>query len=182
MFDELMQHGIGGSGGDNIKSIQRGSFLDNKSKNQTVDISEIDLSKSICLIEYDYPRTTMGVSSTQSMLSIDFLNNTQIVIRRASEGSALSSDIRLIHWTVVEFNNVKSLQRGSISSSSSGRIVAITPVNMQKSLIFCSSQGSPSGSMSSAIQAYAVFQDNSNVEIYPKADYYIVNWQIVEFK
>jgi len=119
-------------GGSNIKSIQRGSAtIVNGQVKLAITITEVNQSNSIVRV------THIGTSAEPriSLIRVTFLSNTQIEIEKNS--SATPND--LIYWEVVEFNNVKSKQTGSVTLSSTSVVnTTVTSVVLGKSMVFYS--------------------------------------------
>jgi len=121
--DMLLQHGIGAS--SNIKSIQRGE-VSFSSTSGTVTISEVDLSKSIIIAS-----TSGGGdgSPASSFVKTRFVSSTSINFTLGR------SSTYKVAWQVIEFSNVKSLQRG-LTNVTTDTDVTITDVDMSKSILF----------------------------------------------
>lgn len=131
---------VGGlnSGGSNIKSIQRGTAsMISGAINIDVPISSVDLNKAIVLVTF----RSLSEDSNNNFLyyfgvKAKLTTSTNLNLKRY-QGPYQSLEIS---WTVVEFNNVKSIQRGSLTSiyTSKSDVVTISPVDMSKSLLFFS--------------------------------------------
>ena len=80
-------------------------------------------------------------------------------------------------WTVIEFNNVKSLQRGDLTLQGAS-YVSINPVNLSKSILLCSI---------ACNSGYRIaYQFVSNIQIIVRRFTYVglydtVHWQVIEF-
>jgi hypothetical protein len=110
----LRSHGVGVvviSGGGAIKSIQSGmtelSYINNEST-KIISINSVDPLKSIIIANsigqsLNYLRTSMCMA--------EILNATQIKFTRKS-----LSGIARVYWQVIEFEDVKSLQKGTNAS------------------------------------------------------------------
>lgn len=104
----LKEHGLG-TKRSNIKSIQRGTIaVDTFKKN--VPISTIDLSRSIVLITYKMQSSNIGMEFVMAQLTAS--TNFELSV---SVLPKYISDQTTVYWTVVEFNNVKSLQNGTVT-------------------------------------------------------------------
>lgn len=115
-------------GGSNIKSIQRGVASVNQALNIT--INPVDVTKSIVLITV-YSNGTWG----NDHLYLGYLSSgTNLVIEKG-----FSNTTGDIAWQVIEFNNVKSMQRGTFTDVGGfGAITTtktITSVDLSKSMV-----------------------------------------------
>lgn len=122
------------SGGSNIRSRQSGTVT-YTTQNNTVTILPVDLTKAIVRISYTLSAVA---SSADYFLMARFTSNSQISIDCDSGTSAT----KVVTWEVIEFNNVKSLQSGQATNSSTAGVVSTTavvsPVNTGKCLLFYS--------------------------------------------
>lgn len=167
-----------GGGGSNIKSIQRGSFVFGYAEtNKKITISNVDLGKTIVRLHYH----EIGVSNSNSQkVRVQLLSGTQIEFNL--EGTP--TDNSTIYWEVIEFDNVKSLQRGSVIVDSPQVDMAINPVDIQKSLMFFSN------STANTITQSRVFDRNVSYSFFTNSfirwkqnGSYIkkTDWQVIEF-
>lgn len=134
-LDKLMQHGIGLGGGSNIKSIQHGFVADligsGTDITYDVPISEVDVSKAIVLVsvaginQYQESQNVSGVITSSTNLRLRFQART-----------------RNISYTVIEFENVKSLQKGTANIGSNPSIVTptISSIDPAKSILIFSTR------------------------------------------
>lgn len=165
-----------GAGGSNIKSIQRGSVVTAGSlSSHTVTITGVDMTKSVVRI--------IGGAQADLYygdLSIDFVSATQIIVERAA------ADVNAMRftWEVIEFNNVKSKQKGEkYLESTSVQNVAITAVDTLKSLVFFSWKTYSTGQQAYANYLSCKLSSSTNLEVasfnnsWPKS----VKWQVIEF-
>lgn len=121
----IVKGGLNDGGGSNIKSIQYG---DTSMSGSTLDIpiSIVDLTKSIAIVSY-----TSGTDAANTSSPMAQFPNAGI-LNISTAGISNST----ISWRVIEFNNVKSLQKGSITLSATGNVPAtITAVNRSKSIV-----------------------------------------------
>lgn len=136
-----------------------------------VNIASVDLTKSIIKINH-LGNGTMAVSNT--LMRARFVSNTQIEITRVHAGGDVD-----FSWQVIEFNNVKSLQRGDASVTNIN--VNISSVNLSKSILFFSASTSFTGTstdgyfidgrlVSSTVINFKVLVGTANV-----------HWQVIEF-
>ena len=125
---------FGSSGGSNIKSYQSGVFtLSTLTGNIT--IASVGTSKSIVITRAVYSNNTGDVATFE--ISSSLSSSTNIALTRYNP-APVSVPTVLIYWEVIEFNNVKSKQTGtmSVSSNSSESTQTISNVNPIKCLAF----------------------------------------------
>lgn len=172
MKDMLIEHGIG-VGGNNVKSVQRGNTKIGRVSTLNIAISEVDLTKAIVKIspmaysgpaEYSNVRATL-TSSTNLELNIY---------------NAVGSDVgeSQLSWEVIEFNNVKSLQKGLKSVTGLNNPQAISEVDPIKSILFYSY--STSRMQTTNVNGYL----NSSTQLMFSAwgaEAHSVAWQVIEF-
>lgn len=122
-----------GASGSVIKSIQRG-VLDKKANEGLVfDVTlpvEVDLSKAAIIAEPGY--SVGGIDTATA--TVELLNSSTVRITRAVQDGRIS-----VRWTVVEFENVNSIQSGKLSAGQyqSGEFYAdISEVDLSKALLF----------------------------------------------
>ncbi|UZQ50612.1 hypothetical protein [Clostridium kluyveri] len=117
---------FGSIGGSNIKSVQSGVInMSTTSKDNLIPISNVNLANSICYIV----GTGSSFNPTQDKATIEFESSDQVKI--SVDFSPPSSTT--LYWYVVEFNNLKSKQYGTITRPFS--YIDITNINLQKSFI-----------------------------------------------
>lgn len=157
----------------NIKSIQRGTFAWGNFTTKNVSISPINLSNSIVMLSDTnyrggacYYRCTANLTSSTN---IEF----KII-------ASMGSDVANYNWTVVEFNNVKSKQSGSVAiTSTSKQTIAINSVNIYKSMLFSTWRSYYSGGDEAGIEA---FETSTQISYqFTNAAETDVEYQIIEF-
>lgn len=171
------------SGGSNIKSIQRGS-ISLGSNTITLSIAPVDLSKTVLILTNE--AAAYNKNAGANAIKGEFVDNQTL---RFSTKSFINYG-PIVNFFVVEFNNVKSIQRGSFietfvrDGSIKSRDIAISSVNINKSLIFFSfktgdgyfgyygSYAVGAKFMSSTSLRFSVFGDSQDVDLY---------WQVIEF-
>lgn len=119
-----------GIGGSNFKVIQRGQVnTPNNALTGNITISEIDTTKSIVLLE------TVGNLNIPNVdtIRLEILNSTTLKWTRDTTNA---SSVTPIAWQVIQFNNVKSLQRGTASITGASPTITISSVDTLKSLLF----------------------------------------------
>jgi len=161
-----------------IKSIQRGSYtFDDTTSSVNITISAVDLNAAIVLFSHKY---ISGITTPYNVLIWARLTSpTTLELARAQ-----AQGQQQVEWQVVEFNNVKSVQRGTVNMNSSAT-VTINAVDLSKSLCFASFKDSGSGGDMS--NAFVAIKFNSTTQLSLSAYATIsntrsVHWQVIEFK
>lgn len=164
-------------GGVTIKTLQRGTSVIGINQDLiNVTISSVDKTKAIIRFGFF---TNTNVASKAFVLS-EFSNNTTLLFSR---NTADSSATVTIYWEVIEFGNVKSVQKGSTSSSSSsGATVTISEVNISNSLIFYSFN--TTSTIASGPASASRFTNSTTISLIGQisgtgTNYF--NYQVVEF-
>lgn len=171
-----------GGGGSNIKSIQRGVanmmngvFTDINRVN--VAISAIDINKSIILLSFHGEDAT----SANSSIMAEILSATEILFSTSQKPSYGG----LFSWQVIEFNNVKSIQRGTsvIPTDVSTENITINPINLSKSFIYNTDRGTNPGYYFAGYNVRAILSESS-VSLYKVSSsaQKTSHWQVIEFK
>jgi hypothetical protein len=161
-------------GGSNIKSIQRGTATIS-ALTTNITITSVDLSKSIVIMTQSLRENDARVSVTAKITTA---TNLQLV------SNLVGSTNTFVSWEVIEFNNVKSLQKGLATfTGSAGFNTTITSVNLSKAMIVSSSRlsATASGHLHSCT-ARLTTQTNINFQGWSSAtDAQNVEWQVIEF-
>jgi len=160
-------------GGNNIKSIQRGR-LELTSTSQNINISAVDTSKAVIYVNYQ-----SGISNGTAAVRGKIVDSTTINL------SKFGTDKAYVSWVVVEFDNVKSLQKGDYTLSTGIATIPISTVDLNKSLLVCSWQSDNSDNASYSVLMEYGFQDASNIYLNIATDALknrYVHWQVIEFK
>lgn len=169
----LKGHGIGtGAGGSNIKSIQRGSVT-MTAKGQTITISPVDTTKAIVRINYFYGSSQIG----GCLISAELTNSTTITL---NQGGSLSYQV--VEWEVIEFNNIKSLQRGIATTTTASSDITISSVDTLKSIIFYSHQSTSTSTtlLGNAIRVFLL--SNTKLQVAQREAINLSTyWQVIEF-
>lgn len=125
-----------GGGGSNVKSIQRGTTI-LTAQSLDLTISSVDLNKSIVIMSYSDLNNS---SDGNSLIRAKLTSATNINFYLGEYSTP-----KYIEWQVIEFNNVKSIQRGDFTTPSTTitayvdkSSVTINSINTSKSLIFAS--------------------------------------------
>lgn len=164
-------------GGSNIKSIQRGSKIMTSNSN-TVTISSIDLTKAIPKI------TLIGKGGTSNpaacYVSAKITDETTLTLEMGGWDTTYAPTVE---WEVVEFNNVKSLQKGSQAISAATTNVTITSINMLKSTLFYSYK-TTSATLSNMSAAMGGGRINTATQLtftQLNTDDKTIEWYVIEF-
>ena len=156
----------------NIKSMQRGTVtVPEGSAWHYVDIEPVNPNASVARVILH-----STANPPTDMFRILFSSESRIGLNRHYSGAAKD-----VTWEVIEFENVKSMQHGTVESY--GPVtVTINPVDPFKSLIFVSRR---SGSITnwgfSMINMSSVFNSSTSVTFYYELSNTILGWRIVEF-
>jgi hypothetical protein len=173
-FDEL-DAGIRNIRTSNIKSIQKGtSAISVDSTYIDVGISSVDTGKTIVLLSF-----VGGANQASNLLVMGRLLNSQTVrFQRVSPNVGAI----IVDWQVIEFENVKSLQTGILTSTSTAPLTTINPVVFSKSVLFFSYMlNDISTSINIALMKGRL---SSSTVLYferPTAQQVSIYWQVVEF-
>lgn len=165
-------------GGATIKSIQRGvsqipsgqSFID-------VVISSVDELASIVRSPYTIQA---GSNLNDVIIKCELINNTTV---RLSRNNAPAFNSANIYWVVIEYNNVKSLQKGTYSLGVSGseQTVNISSINVDKSQIFSSfTHNEGSSQIDGSNLGYRII-NNTTIGFETGAIRPDIHWQVIEF-
>lgn len=126
---------VGGLNGGmpNVKSLQRGTgSMTYANTVNTVAINPVDLSKAIVLISYTSSSSYAGYYG-QHHIRAELTNTNTITLTKGNTNSDPS-----FSWVVIEFNNVKTLQRGTTIFNATAGTQSITAVDLSKALLFSS--------------------------------------------
>lgn len=131
----LSRASIFGASGSNIKSIQSG-MEQLVSDNVNVTIASVNVNKSIILIFVSFGDDSATIQDL--CVAPEFLNNTTINLKR-HRGTI---DNARATWTVIEFNEVKSIQTGTVlinksydTSAEDLTTVTVSRVDISKSIL-----------------------------------------------
>lgn len=169
-----------GVGGSNVKSIQRGTVsFASTDLTKNITINSIDITKSIVLIT----SVAYGAYSFMELFKSSIVDATTINISRAV---ASNQEYSKIVWQVIEFNNVKTLQKGDASfTSGQTKTVTISTIDTAKSMLVFSFSANNNGysyphkmiiagEISSATQLIFTASEAIN-------NSYNIHWQVIEF-
>jgi hypothetical protein len=174
--------GVAGSR-SNVKSLQRGTATFGSSATTvTATISAVDLTKAIVRISGIWTNNSgsTSYSAGKSLAKVVLTNATTVTI---TIGVA-SAYAPTVQWEVVEFNNVKSLQSGTLAISAyglEGMSLVISSVTANKVMAFASGSSTDDTTVFSKIRDLScAVVDSTHITITtPVAE--SVNWQVIEF-
>lgn len=130
-------HGQTGGGKKSvIKSIQSGTIsIAVGTKTNTATISSVDLSKAAIIHNGSRGGTNSSTESALNRVNVT-LTLTNSTTLTANSYINVTTTATIVSYTIVEFDNIKSIQRGSISipSGISGT-ATVTAVDMSKSIL-----------------------------------------------
>lgn len=175
-FNQGFLRPIPDSGGiSNIKSVQRGTFSTTGTSIYNIAISSVDLKKSIVIVNLSTWNTDLPDSEVCVQAILTSSTNLQLKnITAAYWGTVVS-------WTVIEFNNVKSLQNGVKSISSATDVITISNVNISKSLLFYS-WTSTTNSATQGVITNCYLNSSTQITIKQNGGYIKdIAWQVIEF-
>ncbi len=164
-------------GGSNVKSVQSGTYIMNPPEaSKDITISTVNASNCIILVS--------GSPSSYAytcLIAGHMVDNSTINVSRSS-GSTFSVTIS---WQVIEFNAVKSIQRGTYTMDNGtwGGTASITEVNLLKTFLIFSWKTN-GGTVFEHSYAQCRLTDNSTLSFSKSAvaSLCVVDWQLIEFK
>ncbi len=165
--------------GAGILSVQRGSgTMAGTTLNASIPISNVDMSKSVVMPIYT--KTTSGATGSYIfMLTGRLTTGTNLRLERLY---GVSSTPVTYYWQVVEFSNLKSLQKGSYTLLSAAEgSVAISSINLNKSILLFNY--TPYGLNADAVHVGGTIASATNI-IFSRTDTTgspIIDWQVIEF-
>lgn len=158
-----------------IKSIQRGivNFTAN-AYTMDIPISPVDLNVAVVrIVPYiRWPSTNATIYHVKAKL----IDNTTLRLERQN----YTSSDHFITYNIIEFNGVKSLQKGDFTLASTTDTVTISAVDISKSLVFNSYKSSNSTLGNSWVSADL---DNSTTIRFNCTSGSVMDnhWQVIEF-
>lgn len=167
------------SSGNNIKSMQSGRVtLGVGVTTLAVPIAAVDLSRAVVIVTM-YNNT--GASPDQNLVRAQLTSSNNVQLDRGGSGNSVT-----VNWQVVEFNNVKSLQRGNVGFTNSLGIAIISPVNYAKTMYFWSYYNTTT---TQTALGNNIGIDTSNVTSNNQISFLpidgsgskVVYWQVIEF-
>jgi hypothetical protein len=169
-------HGDVGGGGGNIKSLQKGETSITASSSSTnITINAVDTSKAIVLISFFGAESVME----RALVKAEITTSTNINLSRFSSASTNPIDIS---WVVVEFDNVKSLQKGNFTMSASPSSISISAVDTQKTLIFVSYNSNSTSTFANRSFLKHYLSTSTSISLVNEgAITHHIHWQAIEF-
>lgn len=166
---------IRSSGGSNIKSLQRGTgSIAVGSTTTTATIGAVDLTKAIVLVS---SYCSSGGPPSISFVSAVLTNSTTITFTR---GSGLNY-AATFNWTVIELNNLKSLQSGTFSTTSTPYNLPISSVNTTKAIAIANWSTTSAIAGESTMQYDISSSTNVTFSWYNGSVTNTVSWFVIEF-
>lgn len=176
---DLGLHGVGGiAGSPPYKSIQQGTYA-LAAASGTVTISSVDLTKAVVIIaSKNYAGTNMFKTAAHCTAALT--NSTTITFARGYNDGTLT-----VTWYVIEFNNVKSIQRGTVTPTAATSTTAVTTVTIAKSILFVTDSNVSIGGQGSEVRgatAEGYLSTSSQITfVCAGSSYVTIAWQLLEF-
>lgn len=163
----------------NIKSIQRGSATINATNSVDVAITSINLTQSI--LNFGCSKASGNVAPVTVAVMGKLTNSTNINFSTDSNAVAIT-----VYWEVIEFNNVKSVQRGDLTINADNTDIAVTinSVNISKSMAITSCKTGYSTATAIGVVCAAQLTSATNLNVrgaYPSGYAVTAHWQVIEF-
>lgn len=168
-----------------IKSIQRGIAFMGNDTSLNISITGVDLNNSI-LIFNEIGADTFNTTYPNSRCTGRVSSGNQISFERATKNGTGASQVK-IAWQVIEFENIKSVQRGTAYINSLSENISISPVTTSKSFVITSSIGGNTSNYDYQHSNIASQLESSTITISRGAqnggsNQVKVDWQVIEFK
>lgn len=169
-------YALDGPGGSNIKSIQR-LTINIPSGAQYTDtlITGVDLTKSIIIVSAY--QSVNDNSPYHIATAAYFINATTVRVTRSSAASGVIITAKV---QIIEFNNVKSLQSGTLVVSSFPLTQTITSVNMNKAVLFFSFTSQDTGGDAFSMMLWGELT-NATTLTFSGNGYQTAYWFVIEF-
>lgn len=164
-----------------IRSIQRGvTTIPFNNNIINVTISAINLNNSIVKISHIDNRVGTNPSADQGNVRAELTSTTNLqLVDNALSGSGG----RDVYWEVVEFNNVKSVQRGNYSVNvTTEDIVNISSVDISKSIIFASHYHNSTLPDTAAFLLKSRIISATQIGFQTSLIRPTIHWQVIEFR
>lgn len=142
-------------------------------------ITSVDRNRSIIMMSYS---GSFGSIVSGAIPAVDLTSNTNI---RAQRFTAVA-EVTTIRFIVIEFANVKSIQRGQTQVYGTNTDIPITAVTLAKAIPFCSFRYDQYQDsyhlLDTYLQYYLATTTALRIEVAGRADRYkMIYWQVVEF-
>lgn len=170
-------------GSEGIQSLQTGVFgISKGSTNVNISINEVDPNKAVVFLLSS--RIGSGAHNTprDALLAIDLTSPTNINVSRAGNGESCQ-----FVWCVIEFANIKSLQRGVVNApfnASNLFLVNINTVNVSKSIVVFSYKSLSTANSIGEVMMVGRVLDSTTIRFEVPLDVLStkeIHWQVVEF-
>lgn len=161
-----------------IKSIQRGTVTLNANA-IAVSLAPIVMSNAIVVIHQRHVNN--GNPANRNIVAAQIVTNTQLSLYVSAYDANYAPTVT---WEVIEFNNVKSVQRGNVSvPDATTTNVSIAEVNLAKSFVYCTliSEATAQDYSNYALATCAL-TSATNLQFYSQAGINKAYWQVIEFK
>lgn len=184
MIDIRDHGGIFSGKGRPFKTLQTGIVV-LSNKDTIINIDPVDLNSAIVEIDYFVDNNNYATNShlNHNLFAIVFIDNQNIKI---TANNLITSGLVVVSWRVIEFENVKSIQRGINTFSNIRTInVRIENVDINKALVYTSSTATNSTNTTIPDVWCLGRLENSNTLVLSQQRTTIartVYWQVVEFK
>lgn len=167
--------GLNSGGGSSVKSIQRGTYAF-LGTTKDITINSVDINKSIVKI------TFTGDAGNPANYSLVLGKLTSSTILNLS--SVIASGTFNVSWEVIEFDNIKSLQKGEvIQTDTVATQPTISPVNVGKSFIVSSfkSSNSTNNIVVAGLSEYSIINNTTISFLNRVTGTKTFYWYVVEF-
>lgn len=174
-FQELTD-GVMGLGGG-LKKVQRGAFIPGTLSTRNIAITSVDLSKSVVRL---FPRYANGYAGYHTFTGVLSSSSNIQMVRQFT-----TNNQNEVIWEVLEFENVKSLQRGTASPVGNELTVPITAVDTGKSVLFFTFRSNDAQNLDSGIlNVIGKVLDSNNIHFYRGSinGTTTINYELIEFK
>lgn len=175
----LNENLFGGGGGSNIKSIQRGSFsvYNQSASTFNINIEAVEIDKSIILCH-----TNDKVNLRTSEFAPSFIDSQTVRFERGS-GAEAEESYATVFYTVIEFENIKSKQTGTMSPNniSPGVDVTINEIDPSKSLLFVHATAISTANLYTDAEFAYYIKNATTITLLAKLNIYL-HYQLIEFK
>lgn len=159
--------------GTNIKSIQRGTLNFSGTTTTTVTISNVDITKSIVIVNIS--PVNGGFDNSMTCNAQITASNTITFNRNSATTGAV------VNWQVIEYFNVKSLQSGLKNTTLTSDTQTISAVNTNKSIVFASWDSDNANASNIILVSYVLTNSTTITFTQRNANTRNIIWYVVEF-
>jgi hypothetical protein len=166
--------GLNGGGGNNIKSIQRGRAQITTAL-KDITIAGVDLSKSIVILSQQGQTNS---TPRELMVMGELTSSTNLQLTTYAYSSSF-----YVSWTVIEFKDIKSLQKGkTIVPSFTAVTATVSAVDLSKSILFYSFKHNWTGQYTAGALAECGIVDSTTLSFQQsQSSEKTFAWYLVEF-